>query len=272
MKALLLVAVVVLAFTCIVTGQQGSINCQNTFNGKFYDLWPLNQKLNGQVQEAISQEQSYFFLPCGTVSGKVSQCTFSYDSTPAVCQKDNRSPPQWHGCGTADVGLGGVPVWEQGNVPTGTEGFRLNYNKKGETDPEYPNPRNTTIDFFCDPTQDPGQLVGASNPESPAHSYHLEWRTKYACAVAPPPDNGGGDDKGGISVGWILIIIFFGVLVLYFAIGALVCKFALKKEGIEIIPNHGFWLALPGLVKDGNLFVVRKAMGLCNRGGGYSNV
>ena len=36
---------------------------------------------------------------------------------------------------------------------------------------------------------------------------------------------------------------------MYFAGGVVVQKFYFKREGLEIIPNSVFWLALPGLVK-----------------------
>jgi hypothetical protein len=39
------------------------------------------------------------------------------------------------------------------------------------------------------------------------------------------------------------------VTVVYFAGGVVVQKFYFKREGLEIIPNSLFWLALPGLVK-----------------------
>jgi hypothetical protein len=39
------------------------------------------------------------------------------------------------------------------------------------------------------------------------------------------------------------------VAFVYFAGGVVVQKFYFKREGLEIIPNSEFWLALPGLVK-----------------------
>jgi hypothetical protein len=39
------------------------------------------------------------------------------------------------------------------------------------------------------------------------------------------------------------------VAFVYFAGGVVVQKFYFKREGLEIIPNSVFWLALPGLVK-----------------------
>lgn len=52
----------------------------------------------------------------------------------------------------------------------------------------------------------------------------------------------------------------------YLVGGTVYCKFVAKKEGVEIIPNVHFWIALPGLVKDGHLFLYRKTCSLMGRG------
>jgi len=39
--------------------------------------------------------------------------------------------------------------------------------------------------------------------------------------------------------------------------------------GVDIIPNVGFWTSLPGLVKDGFMFIINKIRG---RGGSYQQV
>ena len=49
--------------------------------------------------------------------------------------------------------------------------------------------------------------------------------------------------------------------------------FYFKKEGIERIPNVHFWMSLPGLAKDGVLFVYQSLLKLCGKGSGsYENV
>jgi hypothetical protein len=47
-----------------------------------------------------------------------------------------------------------------------------------------------------------------------------------------------------------VIIVLVG-LFLYFLIGFLILKFGQHKEGRECVPQHEFWLGLPGLVIDG---------------------
>jgi hypothetical protein len=84
-------------------------------------------------------------------------------------------------------------------------------------------------------------------------------------------------------------------MLVYFVAGVVVQKFVFKKEGVEMVPNSGFWLVLPGLIKvqdplpspsqsyqfmltphmqhgmqDGHVFVYRRVMRLF--GGGYQQI
>ncbi len=51
-----------------------------------------------------------------------------------------------------------------------------------------------------------------------------------------------------------MIIVLCG-LFLYFVLGIIILKFAMHKEGREVVPNVEFWAALPGLVLDGIKYV-----------------
>ncbi len=53
------------------------------------------------------------------------------------------------------------------------------------------------------------------------------------------------------AVGWVFVIIVLCGLFLYFVLGIVILKFALHKEGRDVVPNVEFWAALPGLVVDG---------------------
>lgn len=65
----------------------------------------------------------------------------------------------------------------------------------------------------------------------------------------------------GLSGGAIFLIVFFSVLAGYFVLGFLICKFGLKKEGIQAVPQYAFWCALPGLYIAGIKFVIGKITG-----------
>ena len=44
---------------------------------------------------------------------------------------------------------------------------------------------------------------------------------------------------------------FFGIIV-YFVAGMIIMRVKYEKTGSDIIPNKGFWMALPSLVKVNN--------------------
>jgi len=80
------------------------------------------------------------------------------------------------------------------------------------------------------------------------------------------PASGG---SGGLSGGWIFLIILLVVTVLYIGIGCAVCIKKYEKRGIEACPHKDFWCAIPGLAKDGCAFTVGKIKGCFggNKGG-----
>ena len=65
----------------------------------------------------------------------------------------------------------------------------------------------------------------------------------------------------GLSGGAIFLIVVFSALLSYFIIGALINKFWLKKDGLQIIPQANFWFSLPGLFIAGIKFVLGKLTG-----------
>eukprot|EP00794_Sanderia_malayensis_P009601 gene9601-10588_t len=58
-----------------------------------------------------------------------------------------------------------------------------------------------------------------------------------------------------ISVGSVLLILFFPGLALYFIIGMLINRMA-GHRGKDCIPHAAFWLALPDLIMDGFVFTM----------------
>jgi hypothetical protein len=48
---------------------------------------------------------------------------------------------------------------------------------------------------------------------------------------------------------------------LYVIVGCIVNKFVRHQEGAAIFPNSEFWGGLPGLVKDGFMFIIHKCRG-----------
>jgi len=80
-----------------------------------------------------------------------------------------------------------------------------------------------------------------------------------------------------LSGGWVFCILVFVCFPVYFAAG---CGWNYYKgaRGItEMTPQYAFWSSIPGLMKDGALFSIRKIRGLCGStaaktGGGYETL
>jgi len=97
--------------------------------------------------------------------------------------------------------------------------------------------------------------------------YLIDIRTKFACPGTPCEL-----DEGGISGGWIFIIILVCGFFAYFCIGYIVMAVTVNKEGgfgdfNNNIPNRAFWSKLPALVIAGCAVTKDSVLGLVNKGG-----
>ncbi|XP_072396066.1 cation-dependent mannose-6-phosphate receptor-like [Diabrotica undecimpunctata] len=63
-------------------------------------------------------------------------------------------------------------------------------------------------------------------------------------------------EEHGMSGGSIFLLILFIVAGIYFVGGAALLYFIRGARGVEMIPNIDFWRNLPGLVKDGLIFLL----------------
>jgi len=244
-----LVAVVLMALA--VSGQN---DCKGKVGSYSYDLSGLAKKLgNAEVSVVDPSGQTYYYKPCGWVSSNI-QCQTATDTTPAVCQKDNRG--QYNDCGSQSTAkISALPATQGGEG----DGFTLTVT--GGTDS-----RLSEIYFKCDQNADPGAFKFVLEPQ--ARTYQFQFATKYACPAGGGNNGngGGGGDDDGLAGGWIFIIILSSLLVLYLIGGVAYNKFIAHKEGKELIPNVEFWVALPVYVKDGHLFVWHKLRSLTGRG------
>jgi len=111
--------------------------------------------------------------------------------------------------------------------------------------------RQFEIDLSCDPSAGIG--APTFTVESPPLHYNFEWKTQHAC-----PTKGGSGGKSGLSGGSVFLIILLVGAVVYLAAGITFNKVRRHAHGAEILPNWGFWSSLPGLVKDGVMFLVHK--------------
>ena len=90
---------------------------------------------------------------------------------------------------------------------------------------------------------------------------------RYACLNLPSEGGGSGS---GAPIGWIVLGVFLGLVLVYLVGGALVNGFYFKRRGLELVPNVGFWKAFGGYIGDGAIFVWVSVKGLFARISGRS--
>ena len=59
----------------------------------------------------------------------------------------------------------------------------------------------------------------------------------------------------------MVIVFFVGLVFPYFVLGSVYLRFGRNATGVEVIPHYEFWSSLPGLVRDGFMFVFNKITG-----------
>jgi len=163
-----------------------------------------------------------------------------------------------HTCLLNPVGFGPASVCQRDGVGTlhslgslnttlfteTTTGFTISYSggDKG---------RSSTVFWSCNPDT-PGNLTNVIDGTA-SGSYNVYFSSSAAC----PP----GAGASSFDYGWLFPILLFGGLALYFAVGIIIQRFVREKSGAEMIPNVEFWSSLPGLTKDGVMFIVNKIRG-----------
>ncbi|XP_065845841.1 uncharacterized protein [Oscarella lobularis] len=121
--------------------------------------------------------------------------------------------------------------------------------------------RTARILLSCSEDEE-GELTASGDGGS--LSYQFTLNSKHACPFQGSAPGGPGGSSA-LSPGSILLIIVFSLLIAYFVVGIMIMKFKMNAEGKEIIPQSAFWTAIPGLIKDGALFI-------CGRRGGNADV
>ncbi|CAG2193102.1 unnamed protein product [Mytilus edulis] len=106
--------------------------------------------------------------------------------------------------------------------------------------------RSAEITLTCDKDKEGFLDVKGEIPLG-SGEYFFELQTKYACV-----------DLGGISIGTIILIAFLCFIVVYLVLGMSIQTFVRKASGKQRIPNYSLWSTVPGLVKDGTVFVVTR--------------
>ncbi|XP_061180229.1 uncharacterized protein LOC133188757 [Saccostrea echinata] len=195
-------------------------------DGKVIDLDPVAKSNGPAFLDVIdvAQLDQYSWNPCKSFSEGA--CTNA-----AVCQ--THASLQYN-CGTQDSAVF--------DYDTTNQLYTITYS--ADTVTKSNDLRTTMLYLKC--AQGPDVFTPAG--ETTQGTYVLTFQSKYACPRK----------ESGISAGTILIIIFFSLLFVYLIGGVLFQIFIKKNSGKHAIPNSSFWFGLPGLIKDGVLFIVRR--------------
>ena len=126
--------------------------------------------------------------------------------------------------------------------------------------------RETAITLVCDRNADT-PIIQKVVKNASENKYSFELTSRCACpGVCPVTPPGTGKN---MSVGSILLTIFFVMFGAYFIFGHLFLKYHRNLDGESSIPNYEFWKELPTNVKEGFAFTKRSLFG---REEGYENI
>jgi len=210
--------------------------CSCKFNsGRTLDLQPLDANPNFRFKSLSTSGEPYYYqynpctgVTCASTSGSV------VSSSSSVCQLSSTSS---------------YLVYDLGDASSAT--FTSRYGKLALKYTSLDTSREAYVSLTCD-CKEEGRMVAKGVDVAQGHIFDMELFTKYACDMSCLSAG------SGLSTGDILIILFLSLSVVYVVAGIAINKGVRKLEGAEILPNRTFWMALPGLVKEGFQFTMEK--------------
>lgn len=135
----------------------------------------------------------------------------------------------------------------------------------GEVVPPEIEPPITELQFQCNESATWSSSSDGKVPFQPKVTFsETKYTIMFEYSGACKGGGGGGGGHGGdevptatLSVGSILLILFFPGMFLYCVVGALIRK-GQGKTGKDVIPHGQFLSDLPGLIADGFSFTLAK--------------
>lgn len=183
----------------------------------------------------------------GTTAGGYTYRFNVCGGTVKVCNRQQAPASKWRG--TKCNNLGDMQTQEIALIDEhdANKGIRLAYRdgdicKKQVSGQMEIGSREVTYEIECDRGADPGVLQKIV--ETSMCDYTIQFKSKHAC-----PTNGSSGSKG-----WSFVFLVLLAAGLYLGIGIGINKYKYGMQGIEAVPNIGFWRQVPGLVKDGVAF------------------
>ena len=145
--------------------------------------------------------------------------------------------------------------------------FEFTYNNGDNVDCENEVSRTWIPTFQCSESED--WTVGPVLEEEGQQCYYkVTITTKYACQDNIETCKESEPSKS-LGLGYIFIMILFGLILLYCIIGYLINGICINREGgisdfKENVPNKDFWLNLPKLVMAGCIYSKDVSFGVCS--------
>ncbi|KAF5293750.1 hypothetical protein FQA39_LY03235 [Lamprigera yunnana] len=203
---------------CIET----SVCLCNLNDNKYIDISPLNKDnltiTNGNL--------TYYYYPCQDVLFNATNLNITNECTTGttLCLFDETGPKKFINLGITTEGkfnniLPKSLIYTHGNVVT-------------------------TVLLECAPDANTSTLAFISSDQN---NHKLSLFTSDACIKI---------SRTGLSLGSALLILCATIFGVYFIGGALILHCLRGARGREMIPNIDFWTSIPGLVKDGLVFLL----------------
>lgn len=169
--------------------------------------------------------------------------------------------------GKTEEGPGNIGSLKDTHIMSGTDWVVLEY-KGGDKYHQHcaKEEKRTVIVITCDPDidSDKAEMVFMEEQRDKTEFCYYLFEMKHQ-AVCPKEAY-----SSGLSVGSILVIVFFVVAGMYLLVGFVYSRFVLGSKGIEQIPNYEFWKDFGNLQADGCNFVCRTSGR--SRPGGFRGV
>jgi len=213
-------------------------------NGKTYayDLSKLSHSAGESDTLRIMDDQgNYVYMNiCGPSSEK---CT----SGTAVCMREKDTYDY--------VSLGKVDTQEFTECVDAEPGMGLQVTYSNGDDCDFGS-YQTVVSLLCDKNEQ-GTIDTVDEGEC---WYRMTVRSTYACGHEATASDSDDDNSSGASSGdvvaLVILILLFVAIIAYFAIGAFWQKKRHDASSFqEYIIHYEFWSSLPGLIKDGVLFI-----------------
>jgi len=203
-------------------------SCIFDYGGKRYDFSTLNIPISddqGIVSMGLCGDNAD--TGSGAQACETSMINQFYSTLHSGC---NAYLAKWDGgaytAGPVDAGTTGE-----------TDGIKLSF-KNGQDCPGA-GPREVSINFLCAQND----ATSFTIKEDATCVYDIEFKTTHGCSSGPSPK--GSKESGGLSGGWIFIIILL-CLTFAYCVGGMAYnyKYDDSKEGMDLIPQRSMWTGI----------------------------